>query len=406
MLILREQLETDPPTEDAFASIADFANAGRWDPASPVQSASMVMARLRWGLSIGSGIRTGGGVRPMEYLIVQLELARWVVLSGRGSGVEAVDRYPLLNARWRHAHRLHRRHRANRATSTGLSVRRQGLRLYWPQRSRGNAERARRAGGGFVRTWEQGRMRVAVVGSGVSGLSAAYALRRHDVVVYESDARIGGHVATVELDSPAGKLSVDIGFIVYNETTYPRFTGLLAELGVDDATERHVAGVGLSVVRRLLQLARREWLHGRPLAARPARPLAHVRRRHALLSPCSRDARSPIATIETLGAWLDERGYGQAFRRHFLVPVVSAVWSTAPDKIYDFPVAYLLRFLDNHGLIGVRRSLQWRTITGGSQTYVQRIVEELPRGAIRAGDPVVHVTRDSGGATIATPRLS
>ena len=107
-------------------------------------------------------------------------------------------------------------------------------------------------------------------------------------------------------------------------------------------------------------------------------------------------------TAATLGDFLDDGGYGPGFRRHFLVPITSAVWSTGADRILDFPIDYLLRFLDHHGLIGYGNALQWRTIQGGSMRYVDRIVAALPHGTVRAGHRVTDVARDASGVTVRT----
>jgi len=246
-------------------------------------------------------------------------------------------------------------------------------------------------------------MDIAIIGSGVSGLSAAYALYQdHDIKLFERDQLPGGHVKTVPVPATDGELNVDTGFIVYNEPTYPYLTRLFAELGIE--TQPTEMSLGHSCDACDLEFGSRKpsSMFAQPNVALRAthwRMIWDIRRFYAV---ARERLDSDTWTRETLGQFLDAGGYGNAFRNHFLVPVVSAVWSTAAAEIMDFPIDYLLRFLDNHGLIGFGKGKPWRTVVGGSMTYVERIVERLPDGAVVAGDPVVDVARTRDGVTVTT----
>ena len=241
-------------------------------------------------------------------------------------------------------------------------------------------------------------MRVAVVGTGISGLGAAYALARvHDVEVFEREPRAGGHANTVVLQRPGGgELPLDTGFLVHNAHNYPLLSRLFRELGV--AVRDSEMSFSVACRRcRLEYSGVRLWSQPEALV-RPAvaRLVAEIVR---FLRTGGRALEERLAR-STLGDFVAAEGYSRAFRDHYLVPFASALWSTAPVQTLAFPVPYAVRFFQNHGLLGFRRH-RWRTVAGGSRRYVAAITAPLgPR--LRLGAEVRAVTRDADGVEVRT----
>lgn len=242
-------------------------------------------------------------------------------------------------------------------------------------------------------------MRVAVVGGGVSGLVAAHRLHeRHEVTVFEAAGHAGGHAQTVRVVVDGEPHDVDLGFVVFNERTYPNFIRLLERLAVPSRPT--VMSFGVRCLRTGL-----EWC-GTSLATVFAQPRNLLRPSFLrMLSDVVRFNRQAPRWIEagaeapTLRELFARGGYSRAFLDHYLLPMGSAIWSSTPDRLLDFPAGFFLRFFRNHGLLTVDGPLRWRTVTGGSKRYV----EALTRGfadRIRLESPVRKVRRVDGGVEI------
>ncbi len=245
---------------------------------------------------------------------------------------------------------------------------------------------------------------VAVVGSGVAGLLAAHVLTRGGVRVtlYEADGRAGGHADTHDVDSPAGRLGVDTGFIVHNHRTYPHLLRLYDELGV--ATQESEMSMSVRCEETGLEWAGALGLSGlfptwRNLA-RPAylRMLTEIPRFHRAAARLLESTDATSDDGATLREFLERGGYSDTFRTHFMESLVACVWSCDARVALDYPARYLFVFLRHHGMLGVFGSPTWRTVTGGSRAYVDRVVAGLAE--VRLGTKVTSVVETRDGVEV------
>lgn len=242
---------------------------------------------------------------------------------------------------------------------------------------------------------------VAVVGSGIAGLAAAWPLQnRHSVTLYEKDDRLGGHCNTVDVRDEAGnRLAIDTGFIVYNEINYPNLVALFQHLGVPTHPSEMSFAVSLGGGR--LEYA------GTDLKGLFAQPRNLLRPRFwAMLRDIMRFYRAAPALLQgpaeetlSLGRYLEAGGYSRAFVDDHLLPMGAAIWSSTVEDMRAYPAASFVRFFASHGLLQLAGRPLWRTVTGGSRTYVARLAAAL-EGSMRQACPVRAIRRQPDGVLV------
>jgi len=255
------------------------------------------------------------------------------------------------------------------------------------------------------------RKRIAVIGSGISGLSAAYHLRNQaDVTLFEAGSYFGGHTHTVDvtLPSPQGMVThgVDTGFLVFNERTYPGLIGLFAELQVQTSTSD--MSFSVQTPRASGQRAM-EWSGSNLNTVFAQRSnlfsptflgmLRDVLRFNTLANALA-DRGQDHALMQPLGEFLETHKFGSAFRHWYLLPMLGCIWSCPTDQMLQFPVATMVRFCHNHGLIQVVNRPQWFTVTGGAKHYVEKLLQHIPRTHLQT--PVKRIERNGSEARVFT----
>jgi uncharacterized protein len=244
---------------------------------------------------------------------------------------------------------------------------------------------------------------VAVIGSGVAGLTAAYVLSGRDrVALYEADVRLGGHAHTHFVDDGGGRvIGVDSAFLVHNDRTYPTLCRLFSDLGV--ATQESEMSMSVRADDIGLEYAGALGVRGLFACRQSLRPrylqmLAEIVHFHRAASRLLGEGAAAADNLETLEAFLNRHQFSSYFVDYFITPLVAAVWSCAGDDALRYPARYLFVFLAHHGMLSVFGSPTWRTVTGGSATYVQAVASRLDE--VSTGTPVHSLRRVPSGVTV------
>jgi predicted NAD/FAD-binding protein len=244
-------------------------------------------------------------------------------------------------------------------------------------------------------------MKVAIIGSGIAGLTTAYLLaRKHDITVFEAADWVGGHTHTVDVAVADRPYSIDTGFIVFNDWTYPNFIRLLNQLKVDfkatemsfsvsdpaTGTEYNGNNLNSLFAQRSNLLSPRFWGMLRDIMRFNREAIDDLQNRR-------------IADDTTLGQYLESGGYGRRFIEHYIVPMGAAIWSMSLADMLGFPLQFFVRFFKNHGLLSVNHRPQWQVISGGSNRYIEPLTRSFAQH-IRLNCPVQRVERDAAGVLI------
>ncbi len=244
-------------------------------------------------------------------------------------------------------------------------------------------------------------MKIAIVGAGISGLTAAYFLnRKHDISVFESQAEIGGHTATKTVNYQNVEYAVDTGFIVYNDWTYPNFIRLMKEIGVE--SKKTEMSFSVKCEQSGLEYG------GNNLNTLFAQRKNMFKADYLkMLYDITRFNKDAITDLEsgvidkamTLKEYLSQKNYGDSFANQYLIPMGSAIWSSSTDDMLDFPVLFFIRFFKNHGLLSVNNRPQWRVIQGGSKQYLEPLSASF-KDNIHVNSPVTSINRSNGGVEL------
>ncbi len=242
-------------------------------------------------------------------------------------------------------------------------------------------------------------MKIAIIGTGISGLTAAYLLnRKHEITVFEKNDYVGGHTHTHAIKTDQTTYAVDSGFIVYNEVTYPNFIKLLDQLGVK--RQKTTMGFSVKSVNKNFEYAGNSMKSLFAQRLNYFRPSFWIMLRDIIRFNKMGKADMAILSVDVkLGDYLNDNKYSKSFINHYIIPMGSAIWSTKANSMLDMPALFFIRFFNNHGLLQIKNRSGWWVIKGGSKEYVKKIIVEF-ESKIRLNSPVQSISRSEDSVTI------